>query len=81
MKKIHNIKIISIDLFRTIVDIEQTPEMIWQIFLKENFPDELSRKYYQIADEIMGRRWDAAGTDDKHLKGQNGFRRYRDGII
>ena len=63
MKKIHNIKIISIDLFRTIVDLEQTPEMIWQLFLKENFPDEISRKYYRIADEIMGRRWDAAGTD------------------
>ena len=68
MKKVNNIKIISIDLFRTIVDIEQTPEMIWQLFLRENFPDEISRKYYWIADEIMGRRWDAAGTDDKHFK-------------
>jgi FMN phosphatase YigB (HAD superfamily) len=68
MKKANNIKLISIDLLRTIVDIDQTPEMIWQLFLKENFPDELSRKYYRIADEIMGRRWDAAGTDDKHFK-------------
>ena len=39
MKKTKNIKIISVDLFRTIVDIEQTPEMIWQMFLKDNFPD------------------------------------------
>ena len=68
MKKIHNIKIISVDLFRTIVDLEQTPEMIWQLFLKENFPEEISRNYYHIAYEIMGRRWDAAGTDTKHFK-------------
>ena len=68
MGKIHNIKIISIDLFRTIVDLEQTPKMIWQLFLKENFPEELSRKYFRIADEIMGRRWNAAGIDNKHFK-------------
>lgn len=67
MKKAKNIKIVSIDLFRTIVDIEQTPEMIWQMFLKDNFPIELSRKYYRRADEILGRRWDAAGID-KHFK-------------
>ena len=68
MKKIKHIKLISVDLFRTIVDLEQTPEMIWQLFLKENFPEEISRNYYHVADEIMGRRWDAAGTDTKHFK-------------
>ena len=68
MKKIKHIKLISVDLFRTIVDLEQTPEMIWQLFLKENFPEEISRKYYRIADEIMGRKWDEAGRDDKHFK-------------
>ena len=61
MKKAENIKIVSIDLFRTLVDIEQTPDMIWRMFIRDNFPDEISRKYYRLADEIMERRWDAAG--------------------
>ena len=68
MKKANNIKLISIDLFRTIVDLEPTPETLWQKFLKTNFPDEVSRKYWHRADEILWRRWDAAGIEDKHFK-------------
>jgi putative hydrolase of the HAD superfamily len=61
MKKAKNIKIISVDLFRTIVDIEQTPETIWRNFLKDRFPPKLSKQYQQRADEIIWKRWDAAG--------------------
>jgi len=45
MKKLKNIKIVSVDLFRTLIDIDPTPKTIWQKFLKNNFPDEISRKY------------------------------------
>ena len=68
MKKLKNIKIVSVDLFRTLIDIDPTPKTIWQKFLKDNFPDEISRKYWHRADEILWRRWDAAGTDSNHFK-------------
>jgi FMN hydrolase / 5-amino-6-(5-phospho-D-ribitylamino)uracil phosphatase len=68
MKKAKNVKIISIDLFRTIVNIDQTPDIIWRMFLRDNFPEDLSGKYHQVASEIMDRHWDLAGTDDKHFK-------------
>lgn len=68
MKKIKNMKIVSVDLFRTLIDIAPTPKTIWQKFLKDNFPDEISRKYWRRADEILWRRWDAAGTDHNHFK-------------
>jgi HAD superfamily hydrolase (TIGR01549 family) len=68
MKKAKNIKIISVDLFRTIVDIEQTPETIWREFLKDKFPPELSKKYQQRADEIIWKRWDAAGIGNNDFK-------------
>jgi putative hydrolase of the HAD superfamily len=68
MKKAKNIKIISVDLFRTIVDIEQTPETIWRTFLKDRFPLEKSKYYQQRADEIIWNRWDAAGMPDANFK-------------
>ena len=68
LKKAKNIKIISIDLFRTIVDIDQTPDIIWRMFLRDNFPDEIAKINYRIADEIMDRHWGTAGIDDKHFK-------------
>jgi FMN hydrolase / 5-amino-6-(5-phospho-D-ribitylamino)uracil phosphatase len=67
MKKA-NIKIISIDLFRTIVDIDQTSNMIWELFLKNNYSSELSRKYQQRADEINWRRCDASAIADNSFK-------------
>jgi len=68
MKKAKNVKLISIDLFRTIVNIDQTPEYIWRMFLKDNFPNELSGKYRDVAVEIMDRHWNMAGIDNTHFK-------------
>ena len=68
MKKAKNIKIISVDFFRTLIDVEPTSETLWQKFLRENFPAEIARKYGQRAEEILRRRWDAAGIDDKQFK-------------
>jgi len=68
MKKAKNIKIISVDFFRWRIDVEPTSETLWQKFLRENFPAEIARKYGQRAEEILRRRWDAAGIDDKQFK-------------
>jgi FMN hydrolase / 5-amino-6-(5-phospho-D-ribitylamino)uracil phosphatase len=68
MEKVISIKIISIDLFRTLIDVGPNIEMIMQAFLRKNVPSEKSNKYYLRADEILWRRWDAAGIDDKHFK-------------
>jgi putative hydrolase of the HAD superfamily len=63
-----NIKIISLDLFWTIMDIEPSPGTLWQKFLKENFSSKILRKYIQQTNEIDNRKWDAAGIDDKQFK-------------
>jgi HAD superfamily hydrolase (TIGR01549 family) len=68
MKKIQNIKIISLDLFRTIVDIGQTPDIIWQLFLKDKFSVELSGKYLKRIDEINSGRCDASAMGISNFK-------------
>ena len=68
MKKAKNIKIISLDLFWTIIDIEPSPGTLWHKFLKENFSSKILTKYKQKTNEIDNRKWDAAGIDDKQFK-------------
>ena len=68
MKKAKNIKIVSVDLFRTLVDIEPTSQTIWRNFLRDKYPPELSKQYEQRADEIIWKRWDAAGYGNTDFK-------------
>ena len=68
MKKAKNIKIISLDLFWTIIDIEPSPGTLWHKFLKENFSSKILTKYKQKTNEIDNKKWDAAGIDDKQFK-------------
>ena len=68
MKKAKNVKIISLDLFRTIVDVGQAPDMIWQLFLKDKFPVELSGKYLKRIDEINSGRCDASAMGNSNFK-------------
>ena len=68
MNRLSDIRIISVDLFRTLVDIPPTPEFIWKLFLKPHYPDALSRQYRQRADEILSRRWDDASLSDGAFK-------------
>jgi FMN hydrolase / 5-amino-6-(5-phospho-D-ribitylamino)uracil phosphatase len=68
MGKVTKIKIVSIDLFRTLIDVGPNIEIIMQAFLSKNVPSEKSKIYYLRADEILWKRWDAAGVDDKHFK-------------
>jgi len=62
MKETSRINIISIDLFRTLVNLEQTPEIIRQMFLASHFSEEESENYLRKAEEILMKRWEAAGT-------------------
>lgn len=68
MEKATHIKIVSVDLFRTLIDVGPNIDKIMQAFLSKNFPYEISGKHYLRADEILWRRWDAVGIDDKHFK-------------
>jgi HAD superfamily hydrolase (TIGR01493 family) len=68
MKKAKNVKIISLDLFRTIIDIEPSPGTLWHKFLEENFSSKILKNYVQITNEIDNKKWDAAGIDDKQFK-------------
>jgi putative hydrolase of the HAD superfamily len=68
MKKAKNIKIISLDLFRTIADVGQTPDMIWQLFLKDKFSAELSGQYLKRIVEINSGRCDASAMGNSNFK-------------
>jgi len=53
MNKAKNIKIISLDLFRTIVSVDESIEYVWREFLKENYTEEFAGKYWERANEIV----------------------------
>jgi HAD superfamily hydrolase (TIGR01549 family) len=68
MNKISNIKVISIDLFRTLVDIDLSVESVWKIFLKEKYTPDLGLKYWNRATEIVLKNLFAAAVDDSQFK-------------
>lgn len=70
MNKISNIKIISIDLFRTLIDLEDGDELIYETFLKGTYSDTLAKKYRKRAKEILTQKWNDAGIDEKHFKNE-----------
>jgi FMN phosphatase YigB (HAD superfamily) len=53
MDKIQNIKIISLDLFQTLVSVDESIEYVWREFLKENYTEEFAAKYWEKANEIV----------------------------
>ncbi len=68
MQKAKNIKIVSVDLFRTLIDVDPPTESHWQQFMRMNLPADIARRYWHRADEILSRRWDEAGIDEKQFK-------------
>jgi FMN phosphatase YigB (HAD superfamily) len=68
MNKISNIKVISIDLFRTLVDIDLSVESVWKIFLKEKYTPYLGRKYWNRGTEIVLNNLFSVALDDQHFK-------------
>ena len=53
MKKAKNIKIISLDLFQTLISVNESIDYVWREFLKENYTDEFAGKYWDRANEIV----------------------------
>ena len=64
MSNIKNLRLISIDLFRTLVPLPQTPEFLRRWYLDGKYPPAVAEKIEARAEEILARRWDAAGVDD-----------------
>ena len=63
-----NIKLISIDLFRTLVDVDSGLESVWKVFLKESYSIELGKKYWDRATEIVLEQLYASAMDYQHFK-------------
>ncbi len=66
--KLANIKIISVDLFRTLVDVDQMVDTVWQIFLHDEFRSELAKEYWDRGTEILLERFDEAAGDGGHFR-------------
>jgi FMN hydrolase / 5-amino-6-(5-phospho-D-ribitylamino)uracil phosphatase len=64
MSDISQIKVISVDLFRTLVPLPQSHEFIRHWYLDGKYPEDLAERIEQRSEEILSRRWDAAGIDD-----------------
>jgi FMN hydrolase / 5-amino-6-(5-phospho-D-ribitylamino)uracil phosphatase len=67
MKDISQIRLISIDLFRTLVPLPQSPEFVRRWYLDGSYPEDLARKIEARGEEILARRWESAGVDDNHF--------------
>ncbi len=68
MDRLSNIKVISIDFFRTLINIPPGSYIIWETYLKGRFPDEQSLRYLERAEDILSLKWNAAGMDFHHFK-------------
>jgi putative hydrolase of the HAD superfamily len=68
MMKASNIKVVSIDLYRTLVDIDLSAESVWKVFLGENYTSDLGLKYWNRATDILIANLFAAAADDRHFK-------------
>ena len=53
MRKAKNIKIISLDLFQTLVSVNESIDYVWREFLQENYTDEFARKHRERGNEIV----------------------------
>lgn len=53
MNKVFNFKVISIDLFGTVVDVRQSLKPIWRTFLSSNYSDKVVELYWERANEIL----------------------------
>jgi len=68
MKKAKNVKIISLDLFQTLISVDESIEYGWREFLKENYTEEFAAKYGDRANEIVFKNLhQAALNEDKFV--------------
>jgi len=62
MKNISDIKVISIDLFRTLAKADINYDFVWRTFLGEKYTDELGRLYWDRTSEILFENLEAAAA-------------------
>ncbi len=66
--KLSDITLISVDLFRTLIDVDRSLPQVWKIFLGECYTPELGEKYWDRATEIVMGLLDEAALDDQHFR-------------
>ncbi len=66
--KIHCLKLISIDLFQTLVRLDETRDQAWQLFLKDRFSSELAQKYWDRTSEILFQKFFQTAVDNWEFK-------------
>jgi FMN hydrolase / 5-amino-6-(5-phospho-D-ribitylamino)uracil phosphatase len=62
MKTIGDIKVISVDLFRTLAMVDDGYSYVWQTFLQDRYEPELGQKYWDRTTEILLARLDEAAA-------------------
>jgi HAD superfamily hydrolase (TIGR01549 family) len=68
MDKTHNIKLISLDLFGTLVNVQQSRDTIWRNFLGKDYTEELGHRYWDMADVILRHKVNENPTTFKSVR-------------
>jgi HAD superfamily hydrolase (TIGR01509 family) len=63
-----DIKLISIDLFQTLVQLDEGRDQVWKIFLKDQFSPELAMQYWDRTSEILLGKLSEAASDNHKFK-------------
>ena len=62
MKNISDIKVISIDLFRTLAKMDDGYDNVWRTFLGNKYTDVLARRYWDGTSEVLFTKLDQAAA-------------------
>jgi FMN hydrolase / 5-amino-6-(5-phospho-D-ribitylamino)uracil phosphatase len=68
MKNISDIKVISVDLFRTLVKVDDGYDFIWRAFLGEKYTRDLGMCYWDKTTEILLAKLDQAAAGQEPFK-------------
>jgi putative hydrolase of the HAD superfamily len=68
MKNISTIKVISVDLFRTLAKMDDGYEQVWRTFLGDKYTDELARRYWDGTSEVLFNNLDTAANRPEQFK-------------
>lgn len=66
--KIPTIKLISVDLFQTLVRLDETRDQAWQLFLGDRYSSGLARQYWDRTSEILSQKFYETALDNHSFK-------------